>query len=389
MKELRLISTILIGIFCLTNCITPYEPEDVKSTAGLLVVEGKILEQSGTYVQLSRTKSINESDKDYEKIDNANVKLLCSNGQEWNLQPKMDEGERVAGTYILQEEFLYDMTQTYAFDIKINGSHYQSEFVTPIKTPEISDVKYKTEDNGTQVNILVSTQDPNNEVLYYRWDCQEDWELVTKHLVTQYWDPDRKEVMTIYDLDKFNLYYCWTNRDPSNFALGSAKEHVSATIIDHTVLELEGGKDTRFTYLYSVLVKQYGIDKKAHTYFSQVKSYIEEMGGLFAPQPTDLKGNIYCLSNPEEKVIGYVFAATETSRRLFIDAKDVPEMKYIYPQSNEQLFPPNESMAAYNAGLGILYSDPDGYYWINRRCVDCRALGGTKNKPEWWPTDHN
>ena len=27
--------------------------------------------------------------------------------------------------------------------------------------------------------------------------------------------------------------------------------------------------------------------------------------------------------------------------------------------------------------------------WSERRCVDCRVKGGTKEKPDYWPNNHN
>ena len=78
-------------------------------------------------------------------------------------------------------------------------------------------------------------------------------------------------------------------------------------IIDHKLITIPR-YDDRFSYIYSVLVHQYALDRKAFEYFQNIQKQIEDMGGLFAPQPTEIKGNITCLTHPEEIVIGYINA---------------------------------------------------------------------------------
>jgi len=370
----------------LMGCITPYEPTGIENIAGDLVVEGMIIESGDSFVKLSRTNGIEaESGEPYKKINDAKINLLSTNG---NVLPfSLTEED---GVYKPNDIVHYDMGASYAVEIQIGNDHYQSEYQFPLKTPEIEDVSYKTSKDGTQVDIRVSTSDPDGEVLFYRWNCEEDWEYSANYKVYEYWDPDKGDFANITNADDFNIYYCWNHSIPTTFALGTAQDRMSASFVDHTILEIPYDyRGTRFSVLYSVLVKQYGIDKKAYTYYSQLKKNIEEMGSIFAPQPTELKGNIQSLTNPAEKVIGYVMVTSETSKRFYIDAAEVPSMAPISYCGEEHNYRDVEAQRAYDSGLGVLSQvEPGVHAWVLRRCVDCRGNGGTKNKPEWWPNDH-
>ncbi|HEX8377054.1 MAG TPA: DUF4249 family protein [Pedobacter sp.] len=65
-------------------------------------------------------------------------------------------------------------------------------------------------------------------------------------------------------------------------------------------------------------VKQYGITKEGFNFLAKMKENTEQVGGIFDPQPTELKGNIFCMTNPCEKVIGFMHAGRISEKRIFI-----------------------------------------------------------------------
>lgn len=137
--------------------------------------------------------------------------------------------------------------------------------------------------------------------------------------------------------------------------------------------------------LYYIEVQQNRIRKEAYEYFKNIQRNIEQTGSIFSPIPTEVRGNIVCVSDPKEWVLGYVDVTSTTIMKRFM-----PELRDFYETSYD---------CAKNILTGMAL---DGYtYYIysgaptvpNRyapfRCVDCTYDGrGTKNKPSWWPTDH-
>jgi hypothetical protein len=323
----------------------------------------------------------------YQPVYSALVTISGDDGTHYTAEPKNEGDYIVSGIYTINEKIAFTRGTAYTLHIRIGDKQYQSDPIIPLRTPEIEDVNYITRNNGTQVDIRVSTSDPTGEIMYYRWACDEDWEYTAPEYATHRWNPELEIIEPLSD-QGVNTYYCWDKGHSTSFALGSADKLASATLKNNTVLQLQWGT-TRFLYLYSVLVKQYAITKEAYEYFDNLQKNIEDAGSIFAPQPTELSGNIHNTADPEEHVIGFVTASTETSRRLYIPAEEVPAMKTYYYCEEDMIGGAAEAIDLYASYWRIAYSvDTDIYRWLLARCVECTALGGTKDKPDWWPNDH-
>ena len=114
------------------------------------------------------------------------------------------------------------------------------------------------------------------------------------------------------------------------------------------------------------------------------------MGSLFDAQPSELTGNIRCVSDPSEPVIGFVDVADAQEKRIFIRRGEVNP--WDYRQSCLEVSIANHpdtlvvfayqiptTVAATNMRgdtIRIFVAEPD--------CVDCR-LRGTDVKPSFWP----
>jgi len=149
--------------------------------------------------------------------------------------------------------------------------------------------------------------------------------------------------------------------------------------------------DDKISYLYSILVKQWAVSKAGYSYLNNLQNNIDEAGSIFAPQPSELKGNIECITSPEEVVIGYVDVATVTEKRLYITEKEVRDSGRrswaCMLKEAEGKGATRDTMMKY--GLVILNASADLKLasLTEQRCVDCR-LKGNKRKPYFWPNNH-
>jgi hypothetical protein len=369
----------------IVSCITPYEPGEIQDSAGVLVIEGSIIEPYGTVFKLSRTRSLNGDEFANITVGNTVAIHILS-----------DRGERVAtaepyfyspGTYIVNTEIHFEPGALYAAEFLVDGKRYQSSFVRPVQTPPIDDVTWITKNQGYEVEFRLSTHDPQNEVKYYRWAYEENWEYRSHYLSNYRWDPVGQEIIRM-SLDDENTYYCWAVAQSYNLLLGSTDKLSESFIKDKPFLNLTNGS-TRFDYLYSITVRQYGLSQEAYSYFSMLQSNIDDAGGLFAPQPTEMEGNIRCLDDPKEPVVGYINASTEAIYRVFIEANDVRYMGELpYDCGNPMFFSFSDLQDAYNMGYGLYEETAFGFNCFPVYCLDCRQRGGSKNKPDWWPNDH-
>jgi hypothetical protein len=140
---------------------------------------------------------------------------------------------------------------------------------------------------------------------------------------------------------------------------------------------------------YSILIKQYALDRKAYDFYKMMKTNTESIGSVFDPLPSNLTGNITCVSNPSEIVIGYVAAASVDEKRIFISRNEIPstfgngcEITYVvnHPDSLRHYLGPGRIWPYQTDGSfpAIL-----GYYATYPRCLDC-TLRGSNVKPSFW-----
>ena len=377
------VCTVLISM--LSGCISEFEPpENMQDRAGILVVEGMILEE-GTTITLSRTVKLSEGNLTefylFDDINNAVIRIIDENQnpiatatQSYNYGP-----------YAVNERISFVPDMKYAVDIRTpDNKHYQSAFVSPVRTPAIDEVNYRINDDYS-IDIFVSTHDPANQTNFYRWEFEEDWEIRSKLFMEYRYDPNTQRFSIPQSPAGDNRYYCWASDRSRSFLFASTANYMEAVIRNHKIHSLEPD-NSRYSYLYSILVKQYGLDSESYLYFENLQRNLDESGSIFAPQPSEMTGNIRCLSDPNETVIGCIFATEVTTYRLFIPIAQQHNLSYLedqYDCTNSFLTPTNDA-TAFGWGLGL---NSDNEY-VSLRCLDCTFRGGTKTKPDFWPNDH-
>ena len=372
--------------FSLVRCISVFVPVGVKDLSGLLVVEGVILEE-GTKIMLSRTVTLDEEKSGsllFDHVNNAIIHLI----DEKQTVIAVARQEYNWGPYVIKEKFSFVPGMKYALDIKTtDDKHFQSSFILPAETPEIDEVNYKVNDDKS-IDIFVSTHDPSNKTNYFRWAFDEVWEIRSPIFGDTRYDPiTQREIPQSIRGD--NRFYCWVSDFSKSIMTASSVKYTNAVIKNNKIHTLQPG-NSRYSYLYSILVKQLGMNKEAYNYFENLQRNIEAGGSLFAPQPSEQPGNIKCLSDPEEKVIGFIFASRITTYRLFIPMAQEHNLSYLEDKWDCTPYAGTSFMSAgeaYYQGYG-LYIDNGSKRYAPITCVDCTFRGGTKTKPDYWPNDH-
>jgi hypothetical protein len=67
---------------------------------------------------------------------------------------------------------------------------------------------------------------------------------------------------------------------------------------------------------YSILVDQYSLNEDEYLYWEKLQSITEQVGGLYDIIPSPVPSNVYCVDDPNEKVLGYFSVSANTSKRL-------------------------------------------------------------------------
>lgn len=385
-KATKYVVSTLIGIILLlTGCITTFEPQGLQESAGLLVVEGMIME-TGTTIKLNRTVGI-YSASTRKDVNDARIQLIDDNGLIIAVAGQHIIDAKAGSIYTFAEPFTFSQGTKYALDIQIGEQHYQSAFESPFRTPEIDELTWKLKEDNS-IDIFVSTHDPDNDVIYYLWDFEEDWEIKSRMFGAYRYIPSfgLGEVIEQSLSGPNNTYYCWDSDKSKSILLGTCEKLTVATINNKLIYNFPP-YTSRFSYLYSILVKQYGISQQAYAFYENLQKNVEQGGSLFAPQQTELRGNIKCISHPDEDVLGYVVFTNKAESRLFIDVAKM-WLDVEYDCGDIRNFPVDKLGDAHRNGFGILSYSNGIYSCAPLKCLDCTLRGGTKNKPDFWPNDH-
>jgi hypothetical protein len=119
----------------------------------------------------------------------------------------------------------------------------------------------------------------------------------------------------------------------------------------------------------------------------------EDIGGIFDPQPSELTGNIQCISDPSETVIGFISCGVVREKRFFISSSEVLKINSDWLYKTDCRQDTIRSSRWKELGLTgnhiidivpkFLSLDPL-YYYSRLECIDC-TLFGTNIKPSFWP----
>ena len=390
MNRVLQIISLFTSIILASACKEPYNPPAIADAQSYLVVEGFINIGGETNIVLSRSTNLNDTSK---IVPERRASVFIENEQ--NSRFMLQESS--PGKYTLQTSGLTS-GRKYRLRIKTTSSEYLSDFVEGLQTPEIDSLNFKIQNDGVQ--FYSNTHDSSNKTKYYRWDFDETWQYTSLYnSVVEYVNSSLER-----RLSGNQIFYCWKTNFSNDIILGSSANLSSDVIVDNpvTFIAAESGK---VTFGYSILVRQYALSKDAFEYWQTLKKNTEQLGSIFDPQPSLASGNIQCISNPQEPVIGYIGASSVTSKRLFFDNRNFPfsSPSYLGPPSIDACdisginVQPIVSFASRSAQLftsgEMIPVEPVGapgqgivsYTYALKECVDCRVKGGMNIKPTFWP----
>jgi hypothetical protein len=377
-----------IAYCCLTIlllcCRDKYDAPVKAPVTGYLVVEGYISANGPAEIHLTRSIPLSDTAKLINETL-AKVQLQGRDNSNYTL------AETPGGIYT-NSLLNLNRTQQYRLYIKTkDGKEYASDYVGVKIAPAIDSVGWIRQDGGVQ--IYVNTHDPNNNTWYYRWTTEETWQFQSVYYTSLDFlrDPSSGEIIGVTwrnanRTPDLSLYTCWGNENSTSLILGSSVK-LSIDSIQKPLVFIQPAS-VKLSILYSVLIKQYALGKDEYDYLNKMRTNSEETGNIFGRLPSELKGNIHCLSNASEPVIGYIGIANRQEKRIWINKSDVPDWRYYMPC--ETYVVPVDSAKYYSQYMptSVVDYDMNGnistYLGVEPHCVNC-TLRGTNKKPSFWP----
>jgi hypothetical protein len=378
MKAIRWLLVVIIWGACTQKYNPPYH---VPVANGPLVVEGYINVGPGpTFITLSRVTSL-----DSPAIITQAGALISVEMQDGGILPLSEMGN---GQYAISQ-IPVNPSEQYRLRIATpDGKAYSSDFSSPIVTPPIDSVSWRLTPEG--VNIYVSTHDISNDTGYYRWQYEETWEYTSGY-------PSGYEYVgggTVISRPHSDMIFkCWSSFISSDILIGTSATLGSDMIYEFPITPVLFSTQ-KLVLKYSILVKQYEITQDWYNWDEKIKKNTEQLGSIFDAQPSEISGNLHCISNPDEQVIGFVGCTTETEKRIFIDrSTQLPQSQVIFSGYEYCIVDtvandPDQLATVFQNGSYIPFACSPlcgGFLYSTADCVDCRLKGGSVIKPPYWP----
>ncbi|WP_205503329.1 DUF4249 domain-containing protein [Rufibacter psychrotolerans] len=372
----------VLALGLLGACEEPYTPEVLDQENSFLVVSGYINSNGPTTITLSRTQSLSEEGGPvYE--GNATVTVEEENGPSFSLR------ETSLGRYTIAS-LPINPAKRYRLSIRTAGKNYLSEYVEVKQTPAIDQVGWDVKNDGIQ--ITVSSHDAQNDTRYYRWEYDETWEYNSFYYSEFEWINNR----VIPRPQERNIFFCWRTVVSANINLANTVRLSQDVVSKHPLLNIPASS-VKLQRRYSILVRQYAQTRESYQYWEALRKNTENIGTLFDPLPTQLTGNIRCLTAPQEPVIGFVSVTSVEQKRLFVDRTELPKDWQPYRLQGCELDSLllrdergiNQVEQGFSSGLiPVTTLDENGsvigYLGTSPACGDCRTQGGTTTKPDFW-----
>jgi hypothetical protein len=373
MKRLYHIS--FLGILLVLNsCITEFIP-NIEEKQELLVVQGLITDQpvSGT-IKLSRSLALGEK-SEKKPLGGCTVSITDNHGSRITLT------ETSTGVYVTPPSFHGVVGNTYSLHILTNSGdiklNYETDPIEMKPVPPIDSIYYEKKvieepyENFSGVDacqIYLDAYDPTKTCKYYRWDYEETWIL-----------------RLLFPVENM---ICWISDISRSINVKSTEALKDARIYRYPINYISNETD-RLKRRYSILINQYSISEDEYIYWEKLQRISVKVGGLYDIIPSSVPGNIRCIENPSEKVLGYFSVSAKTSKRIFIDNNFTGIIDRYNKCISDSLWgdtdPPDLGISKWT-----LIDHPATWgtprfriFTIDKGCADC-TVRGSNVRPDFW-----
>lgn len=392
-------------------CVYPYEV-DIDYNGDLpLVVEGDIHIGSLTTVRLSYVQPFKTTDEDYYRIPFATGYIEGEDGTRiYQYDPYVQMPDYpIDGMdpihYSIPSDVLTFHTEklstsqryrlhleTYNLESGSVANVFESEWLTPLPAPTIDGLSYSHHPEYEELWVGLSMHCHGSH--YFRWTFSETWEYHSDIPTSYEYKPYLRKVGRY---EGPTLYYCWDSANSSSiniFSTANQTEDRFEELAFHTIPL----NNRRLQVMYRIKVQLEAMSENAYNYWHNIQQNSEGQGSIFAPTPSEMASNIHSITDPDIQVMGYLNAAVQTDATMYYDNRvegyykpGFPFERFDEKVSVNQL----DSMAYWYTHGYLPYQEiyestmsiePTHYMWAQGICIDCRKLGGTKDKPEGWPT---
>jgi hypothetical protein len=396
------------------GCIEPFEAY-TQTFESALVIQATITDEMKHHViQLARTFPFEADGPQPER--QANVKVIDSGGSGFVFM------EDSPGIYVSEMAFALAHGREYYLEITTaNGNSYRSateQLAPPATLDEVYAERITNEDGVEGMAIRINSSSPEGNARNYRYEYEETFKIIAPKWKPRDLAPDpnvRCGVLVVLRENEEQL--CYGSQTDNTIIITNTNDLDEDRVQDYMVRFIR--RDNYIlTHRYSILVRQLVLSDEAYTYYETLDDFSASESLFSETQPGFLLGNVFSVSNPDEKVLGYFEVASVDEKRIFFDYDDFFPGEPLPPYIDSCVefaptiygkvsgFVPEEFLSCVLRPLvemnliryvddndgsvpedGLITGVPEGgvgpYAVVPRVCGDCTVLGKVE-APEFW-----
>ncbi|MDP4222199.1 MAG: DUF4249 domain-containing protein [Bacteroidota bacterium] len=371
--KIKNIIVVLILILIGASCITKFIPE-TNEDKNMLVVEGLITDHpEDNVVKLSLSMPLGGR-ANIKPLKGCTVTVTDDKGNLYYFTETSTAGTYKSGMqgitgrkytlHVITRDILTKNYSYYSLPMEMQPVPLiDSVFYEKVTIAEKTTERPKLE--GCQVYL--NTHDPAGECKYYRWDFNETWEFRLP-----------------FGYPKNNT--CWISDNSSAINIKNASL-MSEDRINRLPIRYISNETDRLKVRYSILINQYSLNMDEFGYWEKMQNVMQDVGGLYDIIPAFVPGNVFCVEDPAEKVLGYFSVSAKTSKRIFIKDNFSGIVNLYGDCIRDTIYGtgpiPNLNITVWILEQELYARPPYTVITDARGCADCTTRG-TTTKPYFW-----
>jgi len=349
----------------------------------ILVVDGSITNEPGPYeIKLSISTSV--QNPQFVPYSGAKVSIIDDEGLVESLT------EKSPGHYqTLDNGFQGVVGKAYKISITLDGKTYESSYQTIPQPVGIEDIYTKIETRATEndfytlygYQFYLDTEMAESDTTFYLWRLYGTYKYRSDFLIRYIWDG---RLIPFPQPD--SLYTCYNDDNIDNFYTMSTAG-LAEPVIKGLPLNFVNTETRKLSIRYSLLVKQFSLNRNAYEYFDRVNAISSEQESLFTEQPYQVRGNVFNVENSDELVLGYFLVGGVAVKRIYVDRPKGVEFHYGECELTQRDFEAFGFIGWTDPVTWPLFvtTSPNGARALpHQGCMDCREDGGEPVVPGFW-----
>jgi len=374
---MRKIAYLIVSALCLGSCVYPYD-DFAETKIDNYVIEGDIVVGGLSYFLPTKLQPLGDEDK---------IRFVHS-----TVWVESDDGKTYPAEFLdMDYGYVADLTgadESRSYRLRVNtfnGKSFASQWGKATGRVEMDGIKYQKDTIADVLKIQVGLHSDGSS-RHFRYRYFEDWEYHSYSRASIYYDVASNRVKEFEGGD--NTYYCWKTGISRGINLATTEKMSVDRLEDYTFKTI-ARNDEKLSVMYRIKIDVYPVSPESYAYYENVRDVSSPTGDLFSPMPSEVRGNIRNMDDESEMVYGYIAVVIPSSATLYYDNEKArfyhktQRIEYV-----EEAVAQNDFLKYYkNDYLPVREDFIEGIIWGRpSSCIDCRKKGGTRNKPEGWPS---